>query len=144
MRTISLLSPRPLPRRGNGRKFPKGLFSGRHLEILYLVHFMSDRDFILRSVSSKWEERGSAFRGLGVHSQGSGPLSSSGRITGEGKAFLAEELYVQSPAGAVRRVPVECGCLVAAGLDVKLAGQLGSGCEGLLRPDQDFRFTSHR
>ena len=61
-----------------------------------------------------------------------------------GQAFLAEELYVQSPAGAVRRVPVECGCLVAAGLDVKLTGQLGSGCEGLLRPDQDFRFTSRR
>lgn len=96
-----------------GENFPKVFSVARTWRSFIWVHFMSDRDFILRSVSSKWEERGSAFRGLGVHSQGSGPLSSSGRMTREGKAFLAEELCVQSPAGDIRRVPVECGCLVA-------------------------------
>ena len=140
MRTMSLLSPRLLLRRGNGRKFPKGLFHGRHLEVLYLVHFMSDRDFILRSVSCKWEERGSAFRRLGVHSQGSGPLSSSERVT-RGKSLPGRGTACAEP---VRRVPEESGCLVAAGLDVKQAGQLGSGCEGLRRPDKGFSFTSCR
>lgn len=112
MRTMSLLSPTLSLRRGNGRKFPKGLFHGRHLEVLYLVHFMSDRDFILRSIWSKWEGRGSAFRRLGVHSQGSGPLSSSERMA-RGKSLPGRGAACPEPRRGRQmspwRVWVPCG-----------------------------------